>query len=106
MHRVRRGDTLGVLARRYKTTIQALMGANKLKTSHIQVGTVLVIPANARAPRRALAARDIRTYTVRRGDTLQKIARRYRTTVQALLRANDRHNSRIQAGEALVIPGH
>jgi len=44
------------------------------------------------------------TYRIRRGDTLEKIARRYRTTVQKLMRANGLRNSRIQAGTALLIP--
>lgn len=44
-------------------------------------------------------------YTVKRGDTLSSIARRYGTTVQALLIANPRENPNlIYTGETLVIP--
>ena len=44
-------------------------------------------------------------YTVRRGDTLSALARRYGTTVQALLTANPRENPNlIYVGETLIIP--
>ena len=44
-------------------------------------------------------------YTVKRGDTLSAIARRYGTTVEALLIANPRENPNlIYAGETLIIP--
>lgn len=44
-------------------------------------------------------------YTVKRGDTLSSIARRYGTTVEALLTANPRENPNlIFAGETLIIP--
>jgi LysM repeat protein len=44
------------------------------------------------------------TYTVRKGDTLGQIARRHRTTVQALQQANNLRNSHIRAGATLLIP--
>lgn len=70
----------------------------------------------AEAPRVVLAAQEANTTTppltsqpprmhrVRRGDTLRAIARRYRTSVRALMRANGLGNSRIQTGTSLLIP--
>ncbi|MEX1018555.1 MAG: LysM peptidoglycan-binding domain-containing protein [Litorilinea sp.] len=48
------------------------------------------------------------TYTVRKGDTLSKLARHYGTTVHALARANGIHNpNRIYVGQRLCVPkGH
>jgi LysM repeat protein len=51
------------------------------------------------------ASKRARTHKVRRGENLTKIARRYQTTVQALMRANSLRQSRIQAGTSLLIPG-
>jgi LysM repeat protein len=46
LHRVRKGDTVGALARRYGTTIRAIQTANKLgRRSGIRVGQRLRIPS-------------------------------------------------------------
>lgn len=42
-HRVKRGDTLGALARRYRTQVSSLQRLNALKSTRIQVGQWLVI---------------------------------------------------------------
>lgn len=44
------------------------------------------------------------TYTVRSGDTLERIAGRERTSVAALLQANSMSSDRIIVGQKLVIP--
>ena len=45
-----------------------------------------------------------RTHKVRRGETLKKIAARYRVSVEALRDANDLDTGRISVGSRLVIP--
>lgn len=44
VHRVKKGDTLYGLSRKYKTTIGSIQRANKLNTSHIAIGQRLIIP--------------------------------------------------------------
>jgi LysM repeat protein len=44
VHQVRRGETLGSIARRYGTSVRALMRANSLRTSRIQAGVALRVP--------------------------------------------------------------
>lgn len=43
-HKVRRGETLGEIARRYRTTVRSLMNKNGLRKTHIQAGILLKIP--------------------------------------------------------------
>ena len=43
-HKVVRGDSLSQLARRYNTSVQALVVANKLPSQNIRIGQVLTIP--------------------------------------------------------------
>ena len=45
-----------------------------------------------------------RTVVVRRGDTLEEIARRHGVTIQSLRKANRITGSRIQAGQKLKLP--
>jgi LysM repeat protein len=44
-HRVRRGQTLGLIARRYRTTVRALRSHNGLRGDHVRAGQVLRIPS-------------------------------------------------------------
>ena len=56
-------------------------------------------------PTRSAAAAEVRTYRVKRGDTLSEIAGRFDTTVEALKRANGiRDARRVRAGQVLKIP--
>jgi membrane-bound lytic murein transglycosylase D len=50
-HRVRRGQTLGALARRYGTTVEAIQRANGLRSAHrLRVGQRLRIPSAGKRP--------------------------------------------------------
>lgn len=44
-----------------------------------------------------------KTHTVRRGDTLQSIAQRHGVTVQALMKYNSKHSSKVKVGERLDV---
>ena len=110
-HRVRRGQTLGSIARRYGTNVRALTRINGLRSAHlIRVGQRLQVPTRgegiwpAKNVRRATRAT---VHTVRRGESLDRIARRYKTTVAALTRLNDiRKPSLIRVGQKIRLAGH
>jgi LysM repeat protein len=94
-YQVQRGDTLYSIARRFGTTVQAIMTANNLTSTRIVVGQQLVIPGATQQPTR---------YQVQRGDTLYSLARRFNTTVQAIMTANSLTSARIIVGQWLTIP--
>jgi LysM repeat protein len=87
-HTVRSGETLGAIARRYRTSVNGIMQANNLKSSHlIRAGTRLKIPQRGGCCDRTGAASDDTApasgiHTVVTGDSLWNIANRYGTTVQ------------------------
>lgn len=101
---VRRGDTLYSVARRYGTTVSAIMQANGLQNANrIYVGQRLVIPGATLAPSFSPSGS---VHVVQRGENLYRIALRYGTTVQALAAANNLSStSLIYVGQRLVIPG-
>jgi len=101
-HRVRRGETLSGLAAEYGVTVRQLKAWNTLGTNEsIRAGQRLRVAP----PASALASGD-RVHTVRRGDTLSALAKRYGVSVQALLDANHLSaNESLKAGTTLRIPG-
>ncbi len=108
---VRPGDTLTSISRRHDVSIATLVDLNHLTNpNRIYAGQRLSIagsPATARpaatAPGKPTAAG---THTVKSGEHLTGIARRYGVTVAEIVRANSIANpSRIYAGQRLVIPG-
>jgi len=110
-HRVRRGDTLYEIARRYGVTVQSIKTANRLRSSLLRVGQSLMLPISPHAiPARAATVRAAAprsgrvVHRVRRGDTLYDIARYYGTTVGAIKRANGLRGSLLRVGQRLVLP--
>lgn len=102
-HRVRRGETLSTIARRYGTTARAVASANNMRTSDVlRVGTTLDIPGSG--GRVASRSGDDTVYVVRSGDTLSTISARFDTTVRDLMQRNNLRTSRISIGKRLVIP--
>lgn len=95
-----RGDTLYSIARRYNTTVDAIMRANGLTGSNIYVGQRLTIPGPGAPP-----PPTGQVHIVQTGDTLYSIARRYGTTVDAIMTANGLTSTNIYVGQRLIIPG-
>ncbi len=92
---VKAGDSLWSIAQRYGTTVNAIKEANGLTSNDLQIGQVLQIP---------VSQSPYVEYTVRSGDTLWELARRYDTTVDAIMRANGLTSSVLQIGQVLRIP--
>lgn len=99
-HRVRPGETLSGIARRYGTTVRALARANRLSDPNL-----IVAGTRLRIPGRGGSSRELTTHAIRAGETLSGIAARYNTTVAALARRNHISNPNlIVAGTKLKIP--
>ena len=122
-YRVRRGDSLSVIAQRFGTSVAAIKRMNGLRRSRIHPGQVLKISESPTAPKQSAGpdptasaeakarsgstqapASEATLYRVRRGDSLIIIARRFGTSVGEIRRANRLKGSRILAGQKLKIP--
>jgi membrane-bound lytic murein transglycosylase D len=109
-HRVRSGQTLSTIARRYRTSIRSIMRANNMRRTLIRVGQRLRIPQRgyrsvARASSRPSAPPASGNHYVRKGDSLWIIARRYGTTVQKIKSLNRMRSNNLVIGQILKIPG-
>ena len=98
VHRVRKGETLGGIASRYRTSVANIKRWNGLRGNTIRVGQRLVIygknaqpKANASSGQKAAqttVSGEWETYTVRKGDTLISIASRNGISLGTLLNLN------------------
>lgn len=93
---VRAGDSLWLIAQRFGTTAESIKQLNGLTSNLINVGQVLKIPSAASGP--------YIEYTVRSGDTLWLLSRRYDTTVDAIKKLNGLTNDMLSIGQVLRIP--
>ena len=114
-HRVRRGESLWSIARRYGTTTTALRQVNSRKNTRIiKPGQRLMVPTGAsrvaaapkkRSSRQRLASASGSTYRVRRGDSLWSISRKFGTTIAALKQVNSRSRIRVlKPGQRINLP--
>jgi N-acetylmuramoyl-L-alanine amidase len=93
VYRVKKGDTLDKVAERNNTTIAVLLKLNKMKLQEpLYVGRKLKLPhaeANGGKAEKATGSKaKAFVYKVKKGDTLDKIARRCNTSVSELRRLN------------------
>jgi membrane-bound lytic murein transglycosylase D len=108
-HRVRRGETLSTIARRYRTTVTKIVRANHLRSSHrIRAGQILKIPQRG-STGAVTASRGVGnqrlTHTVRRGDTIGRIAAARNVSADRLLRVNGlTRSSTIYPGQVIRLP--
>jgi membrane-bound lytic murein transglycosylase D len=95
-HKIRRGETISSIARRYGVSSSALLSANDIPYSRrhkIRAGRTLVIPKGgyakyAQAQARPVSRKKVVYHRIRKGDTLGGIARRYGVRVSQLTKWN------------------
>lgn len=103
-HRVRSGETLSHIARRYGVSVNALRSANgNVDPRRLRPGQTLRVPGSGAAASPSRATAVPRMHQVRRGENLTVIARRYGVTVRQLRTWNNLSGSRIYAGQRLRV---
>jgi membrane-bound lytic murein transglycosylase D len=106
-HVVRRGDTLWSIARSHGVSLESIVSSNGIATHDtLAVGQVLSIPGTTKLAAADTDAVETRstTYVVRRGDTLSRIATKFRVRLSDLLGWNSLSSrSVIKPGQRLVM---
>ena len=104
-HSVANGDTLQGLASRYQVPVSFLQSVNGMNGSQLTAGEALYVPGGNVAPLRGGLVRAATSlHTVRSGDTLWGISRRYGMSVNELARANGiSTKSLLRPGQKLAV---
>lgn len=99
-YRVRRGDSLSVIAHRFRTSVSRLKRLNNLSGNLINVGQRLRVSEEGASP---TEEGNTRWYRVRRGDSLWTIAKKFSVSVRDLKVLNNLTSSVIRAGHMLMV---
>jgi membrane-bound lytic murein transglycosylase D len=121
LYAVRRGDTLGSISRKFGVSVSSLKRWNHMRSNRIRPGQRLVVMGQKGKKSSKVSEADVAAadpvgaiamdatgtssvHTVRRGDTLYTIAKRYNTTIANLKRLNGLGRSgRIFPGQKLRV---
>ena len=107
-HRVRSGETLSLIAKRYRTSISGIMHVNNLhRSNYIVAGRLLKIPQKGyryAAPTIPMPkyGRGV-VHVVKKGDSLWTIAKQYGTTTKMIQQLNHLPTTELHKGQVLTI---
>jgi peptidoglycan lytic transglycosylase D len=116
LHRVRRGETLSSIARKYRTSIRTIRSLNNIGRSNLIVaGKRLRVPYSERSAKLTKTQPKVRPviiippgekvkYKVKSGDNLWIIARRYNTTTSKIMAASGINSTYLYINQTLYIP--
>ena len=96
---VKPGDTLYGISNQFGVSVTELAELNNIKGSFLQVGRKLIIPSKS-----GNNPNNMFMYTVKAGDTLYGIAKKYNTTYQAIMNLNYLNSPNLYIGQVLRIP--
>jgi membrane-bound lytic murein transglycosylase D len=119
-YRIKYGETLSHVARRFGTSVAAIKKTNKIRSSrYVRAGVELTIPirggTKVASYKKAYKSKIDRSniilvpkgetvpYKVRRGDTLWEIAERSGVKVTDIIKLNDLKNSKIYPGKKILL---
>ena len=100
---VQRNDSLYSIARKFNTTVDELIRLNNLTTTVLQIGDKLLV--SGESSNTDVPSGD-NTYTVKAGDSLYSIAKRYNTTADELKRINNLSSNMLSIGQVLLLPSN
>lgn len=102
---VARGDSLWKISRKFGVSVGELQRANGLSGSDIQIGQRLTIPGGGAGSGAVVSSTGgSSVHTVRSGETLWGISRKYGVSVSALKSANGLSGDNLRIGQSLQIP--
>ena len=96
---VKSGDTLYGISNQFGVSVTELANLNNVKADSLKVGMILQIPNNS-----GTNPNNMFMYTVKKGDTLYKIAQKYNTNVNEIIKLNNLKSTNLSIGQIIRIP--
>lgn len=94
---VKKGDTLYSISKKLNISIDTLKALNKLNTNEIYVGQQLILSNDKNSE-------EYDVYTVKKGDSLWSISKKYDVSVKELIELNNLNNLTLQINQKLEVP--
>jgi membrane-bound lytic murein transglycosylase D len=129
-HKIGRGENLGYIARRYKTSTTTLLKLNNIRNPKaLRVGQVIKVPlpysklgrgptsvqksekieriskkVDAPRNREVASSQDFVQHRVKRGESLIRLAKKYNVKMSEILKVNNLKSRELRIGQSLKIP--
>jgi len=110
-HKVKKGETLFSIAKRYGKSVEELKRLNHLKGKALKVGTTLLVGIEREKPLKVelpspgeAPSLGYQYHTVQEGETLYRISLKYGVSVESLREINHLQNDILMVGQKLKIP--
>ncbi|MCX8031659.1 MAG: LysM peptidoglycan-binding domain-containing protein [Thermodesulfovibrionales bacterium] len=120
IHVVKKGDNLYTISKKYKVPITEIKTFNNLNTERLSLGMKLTIPAsspnknqgNNRTSQISNVQQkvisnpnpfDVKYHKVKKGETIEKIAKKYSTTQDSIIEINGLSSKKLKVGQQILI---
>ncbi len=107
-YRVKKGDSLGSIARRNSTSVAQLQRLNGMRSTRLSIGQRLIVKQTVKPveiKEELASSGDLKNtyYRIRRGDTLGALAGKYGVTVAQLQSMNNMKSTSLSVGKSIVV---
>ena len=104
-HKVKYGENLWLIAKKYNSTITSICELNKITRNNLlKVGKILNVAKDIYGKSKKSVKKQLKyTHIVKRGDTLSEIAIKYKVSVKNIKRWNGLKSNNIRIGWKLII---
>lgn len=109
-HKVRSGETLGAIAKRYKVSVSNLKRWNNLRSDNLKIGQRLIVypgvnykPAATAASATTTTSAGVTYHTVQSGESIGVIANRYKVSASDIAQWNKLSGQTIHPNQKLIV---
>ncbi|MGC8796367.1 LysM peptidoglycan-binding domain-containing protein [Thermodesulfovibrio sp.] len=102
---VKKGDSIYKIAEKFNVSVNEIKKANNLKSNKLQIGMKLQIPEKneKKSNSKSINENKPQYHTVKKGETLYRIAKKYNISVDELKRLNSLSSNKLRTGQKLLV---